>query len=37
VFSDDGRVLDEKKRDRDEDENNVENMNRYEKSLVQVA
>jgi hypothetical protein len=34
VFCDDGRVVDEKERDRDEDENDVEDTSGYEKSGV---
>jgi len=34
VFCDDGRVVDEKVRDEDEDENDVEDTSGYEKSGV---
>jgi len=37
VFYDDGRVVDEKERDGDEDENDVEDMSGYEKSGVRIA
>jgi hypothetical protein len=34
VFCNDGRVVEEKERDRDDDENNVEDMSRYKISGV---
>jgi len=37
VFCNDGRVVDEKERDRDEDENDVEDTSGYEKSGVRLA
>jgi len=37
VFCDDGRVVDEKERDGDEDVNDVEDMSEYEKSGVGLA
>jgi len=37
VFCDDGRVVDMKERDGDEDENDVEDTSRYEKSGVRLA
>jgi hypothetical protein len=37
VFCDDGRVVDEKERDGDEDENDVEDKSGYEKSGVRLA
>jgi len=37
VFCDDGRVVDEKERDWDQDEKEVENLSGYEKSGVQLA
>jgi len=37
VFLGDGRVEDENERDGDEDENDVEDMSRYEKSGVRLA
>jgi hypothetical protein len=36
VFCDDGRIVEEKERDGDEDENNVENTSGYEKSGVRL-
>jgi hypothetical protein len=37
VFCDDGKVVDEKERDGDEDENDMENTSGYEKSRVRLA
>ena len=37
VFCNDGRVVDKKERDGDEDENNVENMSRCQKAGVRLA
>jgi hypothetical protein len=37
VFCDDGRVMDEKERHGDEDENDVEDISRYDKSGVRLA
>ena len=37
MFCDDGRVVDEKERDGDEEKNNVEDTIGYEKSAVQIA
>jgi len=37
VFCDDGRVVNEKERDGDEDENDVEDASGYEKSGVRLA
>jgi len=37
VFCDDGRVVDEKERDGDGDEHDVEDMSGYEKSGVRLA
>jgi hypothetical protein len=37
VFCDDGRVVDEKARDGDEDENDVEDTSRYGKTEVGLA
>ena len=37
MYSDDGRVVIEKKRDGDEDENDVEDTSRYDKSGVRLA
>jgi hypothetical protein len=37
VFCDDGRVVDEKEGDGDEDENDVEDTSGYEKSGVRLA
>jgi hypothetical protein len=37
VFCDNGRVVDEKERDGDEDQNDVEDASRYEKSAVRLT
>jgi hypothetical protein len=37
VFCNDGRVVNEKERDGDEDENDVEDMSGYEKSCIRLA
>ena len=37
MFCDDGRVMDEKQRDGDEDENDVEDPCRYEHSTARLA
>jgi len=37
VLCNDGRVVDDKERDRDEDENDVDDTSRYEKTGVRLA
>jgi hypothetical protein len=37
VFCDDGRVVDETEKDGDENENDVEDTSKYDKSEVQLA